>query len=118
MNDTWTKIERIFCSICCITAIYFTLFCLYTFGLDKDLCTVTFKKFYQTEEDVFPSLSLCFKNPFIENDLGKAYDDENETYFLNYLKGIGDMSKQLILRHESFEMNVDKYWHKGYWISW
>ena len=119
MNDTWKKIERIFGSICWITAISFTLFCLYNFGLDKDLCTISYKSFYQNEEDVFPAaLSLCFKNPFIGNDLGKLYNDGNETSLLKYLEGTGDMPHILNLRYKNLDMNVNKYVLLGSLAQW
>ena len=69
MNKTYGRIDIVFSSICWVTAVSFTAYCLYIFSKDEDLCTVRYIKYYETEKDVFPALSLCFKNPFVKNKL-------------------------------------------------
>ena len=117
MNSLWKNIERFFCNICWITAISFTSFCLYEFGLDKDLCTITFKKFHDSDEYIFPVLSLCFKAPFVGNNISSSNDNVNETSLQRYLEGLEDIPNHLHLRHENFAMDVNKY-VLGYWIRW
>ena len=117
MNSLWKNIERFFCNICWITAISFTSFCLYEFGLDKDLCTITFKKFHDSNEYIFPELSLCFKSPFVGSNISFLNDHVNETSLQRHLEGLEDIPNHLHLRHEDFVMDVDKY-VLGYWIRW
>ena len=117
MNSLWKNIERFFCNICWITAISFTSFCLYEFGLDKDLSTITFKKFHDSDECIFPVLSLCFKDPFVGNNISFPNDYINEISLLRYLEGLEDIPKHLHLRYEDLEMDVNKY-VLGYWIRW
>ena len=65
MKNDWRTIEQMFSSICWVTAISFTICCLYKFGLDKDLCTVTYQTFYQKEGDVFLFYHFVSKVPIL-----------------------------------------------------
>ena len=117
MNGVWKNIERFFCNICWITAISFTSFCLYEFGLDKDLCTIAFKKFHDSDEYIFPVLSMCFKDPFVGNNVTALNDDINQSSLQKYLEGSEDIPEHLHLRYEDIAMDVNKY-VLGYWIRW
>ena len=117
MKNEWKPIERTFSSICWITAISFTICCLYKFGLDKDLCTVTYQTFYQNEGDVFPVLSLCFKSPYIGHDSQTTNYNGNETSLIRYLEGKDELPNNSNLRYENFTMDINHY-VLGYWIRW
>ena len=41
-------------------------YCIYIYSLDEDLCTIDYKTYYNNENDVFPQLSFCLKDPISE----------------------------------------------------
>ena len=117
MKKTYNRIEIFFSCICWITAISFTAFCLYIFSKNEDLCTVRFIKYYTSQEDVFPSLSLCFKNPFAEKHLGTNTNEVNETFFLHFLKGKYFVPTLASIEYENVTTDISKHIVE-YWIQY
>ena len=117
MNKTYGRIDIVFSSICWVTAVSFTAYCLYIFSKDEDLCTVRYIKYYETEKDVFPALSLCFKNPFVKNKLDTNTGGVNETFFLHFLQGKYFAPFLANIQYENVTTDISKYL-VDYWIQW
>ena len=117
MNNIWKKLEFLFYSVCWITAISFAICCTYKFGLDKDLCTITFKKFHDNDEDILPSLTLCLKDPYVRNNVTFLNGNVNTTSILPYLLGLEEIPKSLNLRYEDLAIDMNKY-VLGYWVRY
>ena len=59
-----------------------TIYWCYKFWKDEDLCIVDYKHFDDSDDDVYPMLSLCFSNVIIESKLqeyDKTFSAENYT---------------------------------------
>ena len=110
------RIRLFFSGICWFTAVSFAAYCLYIFNKNEDLCTVHFMKYYASNEDVFPSLSLCFKNPFIGNNLSTKNDVVNETLFLQFLKGRYYIPTFASIGYQDVKMNISEHFDE-YWIK-
>ena len=81
--------ENVFTFIFCILRVSAT-FCLciywcYEFSLDEDLSVVRYKKFHETTDDVYPTVSLCFRNPFMQKRLEEY--GTNQSSYSAYLAG-------------------------------
>ena len=57
--------------ICLLAAIGLTLFCISDYCQDESSTAVSFKLFHGTHKDYYPSMTMCFKNPFIDAELKK-----------------------------------------------
>ena len=72
---------------CFSVAFSLTLYWIYEYSLDKDLCTVDFKKYYDDKQDEFPTLSICLDNENPESTLRTLHPPINKSMYLKFLKG-------------------------------
>ena len=57
------------------------------FMLDYDVSLISFKTFHETADDLYPSTSLCFFNPFLAEKLKNYGSGINITSYSQYLQG-------------------------------
>ena len=78
-------LKQSFVILCVFVTVSLCLYWCYKFNLNEDLSVVQYKKFYETNDDVFPTMSLCLGNPFSEQHLAEY--GVNKTSYLEFLKG-------------------------------
>ena len=61
----------IFSILCVIATMGMCGYWVYKFYLNEDSTLVNYKKFYQDEDDIYPTISLCLQNPFLKKELAK-----------------------------------------------
>ena len=57
--------------VCVATTVSLCLYWCHQFSLNEDVSVVQYKKFYETNDDVFPTASFCLENPFSAKRLSK-----------------------------------------------
>ena len=93
----------IFCVLC---AILLSIWCIYQYFLDEDLTQVNFKRFHEEKEDIYPSISLCFMNPYLPEMLGNNH--KNNISFNEYLQFLqGNLWKPEILTIDYHKITLD-----------
>ena len=60
-----------FFSICLIATIALNTLCVLEYLENKDLCQIDFQKFNSDKDRIYPSVSICITNPFIEKNLAQ-----------------------------------------------
>ena len=80
-------INYIFKSLCLLSVIVLNSWCYYKYNLDKDVSSLNYKFFNQDESSIYPSMSLCVVNPYIEHRLEKYGKDVNSSSYAEYLLG-------------------------------
>ena len=60
---------QIYHILCVLTTVGILVWCLYMYDLDEDTSQVDFKRYHETEDDLYPSLTLCLKDPFDDSKL-------------------------------------------------
>ena len=73
-NRNWT---RIFHLICSISAFSLTCWCIYKYMKDEDVSLVNYKRYHSDKNSIYPSLTLCFNNPFL-NDRLESFGKEGK----------------------------------------
>ena len=119
MNSTNKKVY--------VTTIIFRVFCLgftasmvvrwyFKYSLNEDLSRIEYKHFYDTKEDVYPVLSLCFKNPFSKEKLTKTYGI-NDSTLVDFFKGKHFNEEILRVNYNDVVFDLEDY-VELYWIRW
>ena len=80
-------IKYIFQSLCLFSVIVLNSWCYYKYTLDKDISSLNYKFFNQDESSIYPSMSLCVVNPYIEHRLEKYGKDVNSSSYAEFLLG-------------------------------
>ena len=87
MMGCWETAHSLFKVVCILTTLSLVTWCYYEFNKNEDVCEVSFKKFHEDKENVYPDLTFALPNRFDETAL-KAYDKSfNEKTYRNFLSG-------------------------------
>ena len=73
--------KHLFIFICTVAFLYLFISCIYEYTLDKDITVVKFKEFHAEEDNVQPSITLCFNDVF--HELNNAPGSIDYPSFLN-----------------------------------
>ena len=80
--------------------------------MNEDISLVEYKRYYEKKDDVFPVLSLCFRNPFSPTKLERA--GLNDTSYFKFLNGEEMSQKIKSIDFKSITMNISaniiNYW--------
>ena len=83
--DKFDCFKSIFCVICILITIGLSSWRVYQYSLDQDLTRVNFRRFHTHEESVYPSLTLCFFDPYLPEELEKYETTASE--YTRFLQG-------------------------------
>ena len=82
-NSTYFRICQYFINIVCIIAfLYLLISCTHEYILNKDITTVSFKEFHADDDNIYPSVSLCFADVF-----DKINEDSDSIDYRSFLSG-------------------------------
>ena len=96
---------------CAAAAIFMLVYWGREFSLDEDLTVTTYRKFYEREDDVYPTVSICLVNPFLKRRL--AENGVNQSLYLKFLKG--EYFSEDLLKIDYIKVSIDISDHvKGY----
>ena len=108
MKLTIQRSLRYFFALCCVfTTISICVYWVYEYRLDEDLSVITYRKFYEREHDVYPTVSLCFNNPFLRQHLTDS--GVNESSYLGFLTGEYFSEEMLKINYENVTIDISNY---------
>ena len=87
------------------------------YSLNKDLSQISFKHYQDTDEDVYPDVSLCFGNAFAKKKLAQFDPPIKEANLVTFLKGEEYEDRFLTINYSDIIGNVDDF-AKSYWFRW
>ena len=99
----------VFHCLCWVATVTTILYWVYIFSLDGDLSNVDNRPFYERKQDIFPVLSLCFRNPFSDEKLEKTGTGVNATSYLKFLKGEHFLSEMMEIDYKNITMDISEY---------
>ena len=62
-------------AVCLLFAVGLTSWCIHEFNLDHDVTEIKLKKYHETEEDIYPSITMCYTRPFIKRNYMKYIEN-------------------------------------------
>ena len=111
-SNTWKTVTFIFHCACLVATFSVIVYWIYMFSLNEDISLVEYKRYYEKKDDVFPVLSLCFRNPFSPTKLERA--GLNDTSYFKFLNGEEMSQKIKSIDFKSITMNISaniiNYW--------
>ena len=103
-----------FGALCTFGAICLSSYWIYKYWLDEEVSVVHYTKFHESTDNVFPTLSLCVTDPFVENRLSEY--GSNQTSYSAFLAG-KVFSKELMSINYSYVTTDIADFIKGYKID-
>ena len=91
--------QKCFGFLCFLVTFGFVIWCFYTYNLDRDLTVISQKNFGDEDNLIMPAMSLCFYDPFIEQNFEKELG--SNVSYLEYKKFLlGSIWDQRLLKIE------------------
>ena len=80
-------VRAVFRGVCIIATALLTCYCVREYYLDQDVTHIMYKKYHGEPDGLYPSITLCFTEPFIANKLSKNYENLTIESYKNFLSG-------------------------------
>ena len=88
MEKTWLAVtKKCFRIICVALTISIMSWCIYRYHINDDVSMVSFESFHYRDTFLYPSTTLCFYNPFLEQRLENYGKGINITSYSEFLQG-------------------------------
>ena len=108
---TWSAVRLLFKIWCFTTLAVITSYWFYKFVIeDEDLCLVDYKTVEKAGKFPFPTVSMCFENPFVAKKLKEASPGINTTTYLQFLRGEIFDSKFNDIDYDRVTLNPSEYY--------
>ena len=107
---TLTKFDyfkTVFCIVCILITIILSSWRVYQYSLDEDLTRVTFKRFHKNKESVYPSITLCFFDQYLQEKLKEFKTNASE--YTRFLKGQYWDPKLLKVNYDDVTIDLKEY---------
>ena len=109
MLNKYKIIDTIFHLACILVTFSCVIWCLYNYFLDEDLSLVVTKRFGEEENYIKPSVSLCFWDPFLLDDMTTNDREINVTRYKSFLRGDVWDEKSKYLDFEKMTKSLEDY---------
>ena len=100
----WTSVFHFICSA---AAFSLTCWCVYKYVKDEDVSHVNYRRYHSEKDNIYPSLTLCFNNPFLNHKLVKYGDGINTTTYVKFLKGLHWDERMIDIHYDNVTLNID-----------
>ena len=100
---------RLFHIICNLAALGLVCWCIYKFNKDNDVSLVQYKQYHGEKDNIYPSLTLCFTNPFLDDKLKNIGNGINVKTYSNYLQGLHWDDRLVNVDYDNVTIDLDKY---------
>ena len=102
------SLVNLFRLVCLLTTISLCIYWFYTFSLNEGKSEVQYIRF-SPESSVtnVPTMSLCFGNPFLKDQLSRY--GTNEDSYLSFLEGKSFDEKMMNINYHLVTMNITDY---------
>ena len=112
---SWPQFYCIFHFICLVVTLGLAISCLVKYFSNEDLSRVDYRRFHHnSDENVYPSVSWCIINPFLEDKLKLYNEDFNVTSYSYFLQGLHWDDRMLNVEYDnvtvSLEDNLNLIW--------
>ena len=79
--------QHIFHAACILATIGLQMQCIYNYFLNEDTSVVEYRTFLDPKDSLYPSMSFCIPDPFLESKFQNYGDGINKSSFVKFLQG-------------------------------
>ena len=103
-------IGLIFSIMCFLATIMLSIDCFITFMKDEDISRNDYIEYHHDDlnENIYPSVSLCVINPFLDQELEKYGHDINITSYSYFLQGLHWDDRMLEIDFDDVTVSMEK----------
>ena len=106
LRRTWMKIFQILCNM---AAVGLTCWCFHKYMEDKDVSHINYRRFQDGKDSIYPSLTLCFNNPYRNDRLEDVGEGINITTYYNFLEGRHWDERMVGIEYDNVTIDLDDF---------
>ena len=110
-----SRLVSFFNFICWIATIILVSYWIFVYTLDEDLCIVDYKKYFESESDEFPVLSICLKNQISEEKLRLQNPEITVQSYIDFLHGEVFDEELAKINYDNVTIDVSNYVDGSLW---
>ena len=103
--------------LCLAATIAMASWCLYQYSLDEDVTLIDFKSFHASADDIYPTVLMCFYNPYVDIYLDNYGKKINVTAYKYFLQGKLSSKEMINIDYEKVTLDINDYF-LGYEIMY
>lgn len=111
--------KYVFHFLCGVATVGFTIYCVHQYIKDEDVARIEFAEFNAEEDNIYPTITLCFPSPLIEEKLasyGEGITVESYSAFLTGQNGSWD-ERMAKIDYDDVSINIEDYFLGKYRIK-
>ena len=118
--------KYVFHFLCGVATVGFTIYCVHQYIKDEDVARIEFAEFNAEEDNIYPTITLCFPSPLIEEKLasyGEGITVGSYSAFLTGQNGSWD-ERMAKIDYDDVSINIEDYFlgkyrkiHKDYELA-
>ena len=103
--------KYVFHFLCGVATVVFTVYCVHQYCLDEDVVRIEFAEFNAEEDNIYPTITLCFPSPLDEEKLAKYGDGINAETYSSFLIGQNNSWDERMAKidYDDVSIDVEKY---------
>ena len=132
VNINIANCHKFFHIICICATLAMTCWCFLKYCLDKDVSLVAFVTFNHNDNNIYPALTICFWNPFLNEKLMKYGSGINVSTYSKFLQGKHWDKRMMGIDYDDVTVSIEDYltevgfqfsnfstrqWHKDFKIG-
>ena len=88
-DNDWCErcFKYVFHFLCGVATVGFTIYCVHQYIKDEDVARIEFAEFNAEEDNIYPTITLCFPSPLIEEKLAEYGEGITVETYSNFLTG-------------------------------
>ena len=104
--QVWVTLGR---CICFSAAIVLCAVCVIEYQMDEDLTEVSFKRFLEDDESIYPEITICISDAYLGDRLRTIGNGINETTYEKFLKGELWDKRMLGIDYNNVTVHIEEF---------
>ena len=101
--------KYMFHGLCGFATLCFTLFCVHQYALDEDVARIEFQEFNSDENQIYPSVTICFPNPLLEDKLAQYGKGINASTYTSFVVGELWDERMAMIDYDDVSIDIENY---------
>ena len=103
--------KYVFHFLCGVATVGFTVYCVSQYLLDEDVARIEFTEFNANEDNIYPTITLCFPSPLIDEKLAEYGEGINSETYSSFIQGMNNSwdDRMAKIDYDDVSLNIEEH---------
>ena len=120
-DNDWCErcFKYVFHFLCGVATVGFTIYCVHQYIKDEDVARIEFAEFNAEEDNIYPTITLCFPSPLIEEKLAEYGEGITVETYSNFLTGQNNSwdDRMAKIDYDDVSINIEDFFLGKFTLS-